>query len=242
MGCIQQSNHDGQTCSSCHNSYFDLVSAETTCDELTTLICRYVVACTGVCGICGSYLELYETCRWGSDCFGTCSDSAPTSPIAPSPAPAPTAAGPAADQSGPACQDELDTFGECIASTGNVTLCGECLEAHLGPPAIVPCDQILAETCESQAACPECGTCQDEQVAYANCRNERLCDTTHSSVHQQVPEPPTPSVTVVMMMGRPHLLPRRRLPAPPRVREAERKETHPRSRRRAQQRRGAVGA
>lgn len=185
--CLADNNLDGEACVDCYFAYADLVTDDTTCEELNTLACDQIGICESSCGPpCGTYLEAYVACLFEGICDVSCAGNPttptfPTSPVV-APAPSPTTPSfPTAPASPTAstteCESELDALGACVASTGNVDGCVSCLETYNGGSGTVTtCDEAQAYACGILEACPDCGDCQDEQAAVVNCQNEGTCD------------------------------------------------------------------
>jgi hypothetical protein len=216
--CFTDNSIDGQACVDCHNAYIDMLPSDLstmTCDELSTLICNQIDTCASTCGTCGSSLEAFETCKWSSisNCYVSCSPtpttpSFPTSPVAPAPSPsAPSLPTTPSPPTSTECDTEKSAFVSCVTSTGDATACQGCLDTYGGSTTITTCDEAQAFTCGLEAACPECGTCEAENVAVTDCLNAGLCnavDCTSPTPSSPVAPPPTPTASE---SGPPSLVP-----------------------------------
>jgi hypothetical protein len=140
---------DVDACLECYNAYYDLIADDTTCGELTALVCNQIEACASSCGTCASFIEMFEACNWDSDCFTGCTS---------------TSVDP--------CEPELDELADCVDALGaGVESCYSCL-ADFIPDYNVTCEEGVRLVCSAMDACPDCGNCQAEYVALQNCFNK----------------------------------------------------------------------
>jgi hypothetical protein len=189
-GCIEDNNLDGAACADCHERYTTFAFViPPTCGQLTSTICDWIDTCEYACGeTCGPFIEAFETCHWGSDCFFGCPYSAvptaanSTSPAAqpptiPSAETFPPAVAPALAAASAACGDAASAFATCAGTSGEgEAVCLSCISDYV-PALIDSCTESELWTCSAMEGCPVCGNCEAEFLAMTNCGNQGLCAT-----------------------------------------------------------------
>jgi hypothetical protein len=103
----------------------------------------------------------------------------------------------------PKCREEEAAFESCVQTTGNLTACQSCMDAHV-PDSYPTCAERDYYECGLTQACPECGACQDDRIALASCRDDGTCGPVSCSDPTQLPtltEFPTPSPSNILAPG-----------------------------------------
>lgn len=92
------------------------------------------------------------------------------------------------------CDATVDAFYACATTNGQgVAACNGCLAGYLPESGqIGSCAESELYTCYAMDACPECGNCTTETVAWANCLNQGQCHPITCSAAAPA-SPPTPA-------------------------------------------------
>jgi hypothetical protein len=75
------------------------------------------------------------------------------------------------------CPDEEYAYWRCVAEAnqGDSTACRGC-RADFFPDSIDTCGEVQYLACNVHDACPMCGRCEEQELAWDNCLNQEYCD------------------------------------------------------------------
>lgn len=182
VDCLEGDGHVEDDCLVCIEEASRFVMNETTCGELTALVCKAIDGCTGACGTCGPSYATFKACLWGPECFGAC-PSAPSVTPAPTPRSATASLGPTNYVA--LCASEFSTLEECASIQTDpdaVWQCQSCvyfvyhaLVRNATRPAPT-CVEIKNVVCSAMSVGGECG-CQE---CYDEIRQTEACQIGYS--------------------------------------------------------------
>jgi hypothetical protein len=162
----------------------------TVCSQIDNETCSALTSarCSSFCLACEwAFLDYFE-CKSGcalsniDGCQGLYSGGGtPSSPSAPAPAastPTPPAPSPTAPSSPTSskCPGENAAFVQCVVGNqGNIDDCIACIDNYV--PGGLSCTQYASYMCNEISACPSCGPCAVEDLAWTNCLFAGECNT-----------------------------------------------------------------
>jgi hypothetical protein len=171
--CMQDAGLDNDamiTCGDCHLGYLNSIAEGMLCRSLVDFICSKIRACSSRCGNCDKEILGYQRCDQGRCFSGTCPSPAPSTPSTSSPSPTMPM-----DPSSTRCSTERSAFYKCVTDNqGDFSSCLNCFQSRL-PEGNITCAQYEPYLCSEVSACPTCGPCTAEDVAWTNCLQQDNC-------------------------------------------------------------------
>ena len=164
-----------EACKSCVSATIQ-ASYQSSCDVLQTAVCDSVQFCP--CGECGSPLQDYLSCFYGTDSCPISCDANPTS-----------------------CGTEQDAYSSCLYSSLSAqesSMCQGCVmqagdNFSVQSLAASDCDDVQTQACNSVDSCSDCGACSAAARQLMAChisdRSQGACTIDCSST--SAPAPPS---------------------------------------------------
>jgi hypothetical protein len=161
-------------------------SLVTQCSPVAEKTCSSLSSSCPLCSGCEQEFLDYFECRSQCTLAGISGCTFAPAPTPPSPAPSPS---PTTDR----CSTERSTFYQCVTDNqGNVSSCLYCFDSRV--PKNISCAQYEPYVCSEVSACPMCGPCTAEDVAWTNCLQQGHCDP---FTCPEVTTPPTAAPTLL---------------------------------------------